>query len=919
MHDQRQRQLAILRLTGLFDRPITSDCLAALRADPPIPGLTDAITPLTDAQWNTALNRLASIDLISLTTDGRLGPNEVSPQSEHAGRSLSLDPSHPPLTTDSSVPCSPFPAPSQLDAHPLIREYFAVQLRTQHAEAFRAAHGRLFDHLCESTPHRPDGLDGLQPLYQAVVHGCLAGRQQDALHKVYDDRILRGTGNDGFYSSKKLGAIGSDLSAVAAFFDQPWSRLSPNLSEADQAWLLNYAGFSLRALGRLTEALEPMRVGLEKRIEQEVWKSAAIISSNLSELEVTLGRLESAVADARRGIDFADRSGDAFEQMSERTTAADALHQSGAADEARGLFADAERMQQARQPQFDLLYSLGGFQYCDLLLAPAERAAWRAFLHHRDAITISPHRPRVGGSMTGSYPAHNSSTQSAATGVSRPSDPAMGNGAETSRQVAADHGYTDAGSAGGDSDAALQACTEVERRATTVKQRRTGLPTYVLLDIALDNLTLSRATLYAWLLRADSSSLVDPSAFSLPPSLSDAVNGLREAGQFDETPKGLLTSSVCHVLAGELELAVDELNEALQIARRGPMPLFHADILLTRARLFAVGPVPTGRVGEGNAAGGNRPYPWDTTPQADLAEARRLIEHHGYLRRMPELEDAEAAFARLSVGTAVPTTRSESEPLPDCSTSASVMVETQQEPDMAFDVFLSHNSQDKPAVRDLKQRLEATGLSVWFDEDQLRPGIPWQQLLEDGIRQSGSIAVLIGKDGLGPWEDEEMQAALRLAVSDKRPVIPVLLPDAAEAPELPMFLGNRTWVDLRSGLTQDALDRLTWGITGRKPDRGVPTNPAPLPVVLAPQSNPPAPVPASGDAIDEDAFLADLTNLPPAWFEQVVFKFDRSNSVPPNQAQSVRAIELLKVLRVTDPDLKSPSAFVARLREQHKK
>jgi hypothetical protein len=50
-----------------------------------------------------------------------------------------------------------------------------------------------------------------------------------------------------------------------------------------------------------------------------------------------------------------------------------------------------------------------------------------------------------------------------------------------------------------------------------------------------------------------------------------------------------------------------------------------------------------------------------------------------------------------------------------------------------------------------------------------------------------------------------------------------------------------------------------------------------------------------------------------------VFKFDRSNSVPPNQAQSVRAIELLKVLRVTDPDLKSPSAFVARLREQHKK
>jgi hypothetical protein len=117
----------------------------------------------------------------------------------------------------------------------------------------------------------------------------------------------------------------------------------------------------------------------------------------------------------------------------------------------------------------------------------------------------------------------------------------------------------------------------------------------------------------------------------------------------------------------------------------------------------------------------------------------------------------------------------------------------------AFDVFLSHNSKDKPAVRDLKQRLSDAGLHVWLDEDELRPGIPWQQLLEAGIRDSKSIAVLVGSDGLGPWEDEEMQAALVLGVKDRRPVIPVLLPGACTQPELPMFLTNRTWVDLRSG------------------------------------------------------------------------------------------------------------------------
>lgn len=117
----------------------------------------------------------------------------------------------------------------------------------------------------------------------------------------------------------------------------------------------------------------------------------------------------------------------------------------------------------------------------------------------------------------------------------------------------------------------------------------------------------------------------------------------------------------------------------------------------------------------------------------------------------------------------------------------------------------------------MKQQLTAYQLSAWVDEDELRPGVPWQELLEEGIKASASIAVLIGKDGLGPWEDEEMRSALRLAVTEKRPVIPVLLPDVPSTPALPMFLGNRTWVDLRGGLTKDGLERLVWGITGKRP------------------------------------------------------------------------------------------------------
>ena len=73
------------------------------------------------------------------------------------------------------------------------------------------------------------------------------------------------------------------------------------------------------------------------------------------------------------------------------------------------------------------------------------------------------------------------------------------------------------------------------------------------------------------------------------------------------------------------------LAEAQLIAGRGPMPLHLADVHLHRARLF--GPLPP-------AERAKFPH---IDPRADLAEARRLIEHHRYGRRKEELEDAEAA------------------------------------------------------------------------------------------------------------------------------------------------------------------------------------------------------------------------------------------------------------------------------------
>ncbi len=122
-------------------------------------------------------------------------------------------------------------------------------------------------------------------------------------------------------------------------------------------------------------------------------------------------------------------------------------------------------------------------------------------------------------------------------------------------------------------------------------------------------------------------------------------------------------------------------------------------------------------------------------------------------------------------------------------------------------------------MRQIGEALRDRGLKVWLDEWELVPGRPWQEAVEEILATVRSSAVLVGQDGLGPWENPEMRVCLTQMVGRKLPVIPVLLPGCPQAPKIPLFLGDVTWVDLRDGITEDGLDRLEWGITNQKPNR----------------------------------------------------------------------------------------------------
>lgn len=137
----------------------------------------------------------------------------------------------------------------------------------------------------------------------------------------------------------------------------------------------------------------------------------------------------------------------------------------------------------------------------------------------------------------------------------------------------------------------------------------------------------------------------------------------------------------------------------------------------------------------------------------------------------------------------------------------------------AYDVFLSYNNHDKKTVRRLAKSLKNRDLKVWFDEWELPPGRVWQEFLEEALINTKSAIVALGKDGAGPWENQEMRVLLSEYIKRGLPVIPVLLPGTGSKPEFPLFLQQFTWVDLRAGIRKKAMDHLHWGITGKKPEQ----------------------------------------------------------------------------------------------------
>jgi hypothetical protein len=167
-------ELSILRMLGLFDRPAEEQTFGVLLKSPPIAGLTESLTDLRPTGWQTILAKLRRAKLLA-----REDPHN----------------------------------PGQLDTHPLVREYFGEQLRSQQTEAWKECNRRLYHYYRTLAPQLPNSFREVEPLFSAVICGCNAALFREALHEVYIPRIQRG---NAYFAAKILGAIGPLLSVFTA-------------------------------------------------------------------------------------------------------------------------------------------------------------------------------------------------------------------------------------------------------------------------------------------------------------------------------------------------------------------------------------------------------------------------------------------------------------------------------------------------------------------------------------------------------------------------------------------------------------------------------------------------------------------------------------------------------------------------------
>jgi Tfp pilus assembly protein PilX len=143
-------------------------------------------------------------------------------------------------------------------------------------------------------------------------------------------------------------------------------------------------------------------------------------------------------------------------------------------------------------------------------------------------------------------------------------------------------------------------------------------------------------------------------------------------------------------------------------------------------------------------------------------------------------------------------------------------------PEQRFDVFLSHNSDDKAQVEEIALRLQDDAdIASWLDAWAIPGGADWEAEIERALNSCTACAIILGEHGWGEYHLREARFALqRREQYPNFRVIPVLLPGAREQDMavLGNFFKATQCIDFQGGLEdEEAFQRLVAAIREEVP------------------------------------------------------------------------------------------------------
>ena len=86
-------------------------------------------------------------------------------------------------------------------------------------------------------------------------------------------------------------------------------------------------------------------------------------------------------------------------------------------------------------------------------------------------------------------------------------------------------------------------------------------------------------------------------------------------------------------------------------------------------------------------------------------------------------------------------------------------------------IFLSYSHKDKQWVDIFVRKLKSAGVNIWFDENEIKPGDTWREKLEEGLRLSDSIIMILSPESVS---SSNLSFELGAALGMGKRIIPIV-------------------------------------------------------------------------------------------------------------------------------------------------